>query len=65
MSGALGGGGFYEHPSHLHKTTFPVEFPDKSCPIDRVRRTMIIIEKKVEKSVLFQNVGQFTDFRSA
>ncbi len=47
--------------SHFQKTTFPVEFSDKKCTLDRVRQVMI---KKVEKSVPFQNAGHFTDFPS-
>ncbi len=45
----------------LQKTTFPVEFPDKIAPLIRVRQTMIICEKKMKKSVPFQNGGHFTD----
>ena len=38
----------------LQKTTFPVEFPDKSCTIDRVCPTMIIREKKLKKVYYFK-----------
>ena len=37
-------------------------FPRENCTIDRVRQIVIICEKKVEKSVPFQNGGNFTGF---
>ena len=48
-------------PPPLQKTTFPVEFPDKICTIDRVRQTMISAKTKLKKQNEKVEVAQISE----